>query len=338
MTDAIFLPMARYRVLFETLETVRLLDYPGSTWRGAFGHALKEVACTYPGLSCQGCPDNSQCPYPPLFESIDSGDPLRPYIFEPQAFSGYFPPGAILSLDLVLLGWLNNWLPLLAAAMQRLGERGLGQREPAHLRLVDFQCQIDPNREHWISVPLSDPDESDVQALQPFCIPPAPSRARLDLITPLKLKSRGVRIQPDALSGRELLIALARRMEACANVLDTLPLTPEPDQWFHDCETLIEGRELAWLDTHHYSNRQREALKLGGLTGRLWLGGPVLARIWTWLWLGQWLHLGSSTTIGLGRYAVRAAADGDWPRSRPPRRDSALIKIKNRSIRRVDQA
>ena len=334
MSEALFLPLARYRALYETLDAVRLPDYPGSTWRGAFGHAFKEVACAYPGLRCTGCPDSDQCPYPPLFESIDGGDALRPYVFEPQAYSGYFPPGAILTLDLVLLGWLNDWLPLLAAALQRLGERGLGQREPAHLRLADFQCQIDPNQEHWIPVPFADQEHTAGQTLQPFRIPPAPARARLDLLTPLKLKSRGVLIQPEALSGRELLIALARRIEACASVLDTLPLTPEPDQWFQGCETLIEGRELAWLDTHHYSSRQQEALKLGGLTGRLWLGGPVLARIWPWLWLGQWLHLGSSTTIGLGRYVVRAAADNDRPRSRSPRREG--VPIKNRSARRVD--
>lgn len=337
MSEALFLPMARYRVFYETLDAVRLLDYPGSTWRGAFGHALKEVACAYPGLSCTGCPDSGQCPYPPLFESIGSGDPFRPYVFEPQAFSGYFPPGAVLTLDLVLLGWMNDWLALLVAALQRLGERGLGQREPAQLRLVDVQCQIDPNQPQWISVPLPDQDVPDTPfgaGLQPFRIPPAPARVRLDLITPLKLKSRGVLIQPDTLNGRELLIALARRMEACASVLDTLPLTPEPDQWFEDSETLIEGRELTWLDTHHYSNRQHEVLKLGGLTGRLWLGGPVLRRIWPWLWLGQWLHLGSSTTIGLGRYSVRTATDGDRPRSGTPRRRSG--QLKNRSARRVN--
>jgi len=337
MTEALSLPLARYRVLFETLDAVRLPDYPGSTWRGAFGHALKEVACAYPGLRCQGCPDSAQCPYPPLFESIGSGDPLRPYVFEPQAFSGYFPPRAILTLDLVLLGWLNDWLALLAAALQRLGERGLGQREPAHLRLLDIQCQIDPNQEDWISVPCAD-QEVAAQVLQPFRIPLAPARARLDLITPLKLKSRGALIQPEGLSGRELLIALARRIEACASVMDTLPLTPEPDQWFQDCETLIERRELGWLDTHHYSNRQQEALKLGGLTGRLWLGGPVLARIWPWLWLGQWLHLGSSTTIGLGRYVVRAAADRERPDVRRRRSGSEGVPIKNRTARRVDKA
>jgi hypothetical protein len=319
-TEPLPLALARYRILYATLDTVRFPDYPGSTWRGAFGHAFKAVACRYPGLPCPGCPDAAECPYPPLFESLGSGDPLRPYVFEPLAFSGYFPPGVILTLDVVLLGWLNDWLPLLEAAWQRLGERGLGQREPARLELVDVQCQSDPNAEQWVTVPLADDGQSVALTLKPFQIPPAPARARLDLITPLKLKSRGVLIQPDALTGRELLIALARRMEACASVLDQLPLTPEPDQWFEDADTLIEGRQLDWLDTHHYSSRQREALKLGGLTGQLWLSGPVLARSWPWLWLGQWLHLGSSTTIGLGRYSIRAAADHDRARSLKPAR------------------
>lgn len=332
MTEALALPMARYRVLYEVRDAVRLLDYPGSAWRGAFGHALREVACAYPGMACPGCPERDPCPYPRLFESADSGDPFRPYIFEPLAFSGYFPPGAVLTLDLVLLGWLNDWLPLLEAALKRLGERGLGLREPAVLTLIDVQCQVDPHEERWISLHHSDEDAPDRHAPQVFRIPPPPARARLDLITPLKLKSRGTLIQPENLGGRELLIALARRIEACASVMETLPLTPEPDQWFQEAETLIEGAELAWLDTHHYSNRQREALKLGGLTGRLWLGGPVLARIWPWLWLGQWLHLGSSTTIGLGRYVVRVATERDRPRASPSYRQRT---IQNRPARRV---
>lgn len=327
LTESLHLPLARYRVLYETLDPLRLPDYPGSAWRGAFGHALKEVACVYPGLACMRCPDLRQCPYPPLFESIDSGDPVRPYIFEPLAYSGYFPPGALVNLDLVLMGWLNDWLALLVAALHRLGERGLGQREPAHLRLLEVRYQADPNENTWVQVQLAGQTAPQPLALGPFRIPLAPQRARMDLLTPLKLKSRGVLIQPQMLNGRELLIALARRFEACAPLMDELPLPPEPDQWFQDAETLIEAAELNWLDTHHYSNRQQEALKLGGLTGRLWLGGPVLKRIWPWLWLGQWLHLGSSVTIGLGRYAIRAAAESERPRLRPGRPPAPSPKL-----------
>ncbi len=305
MNTAVPLELVRYRAWFETSAPLRLRDYPGSAWRGAFGHAFKEVACARPGTDCPVCPDRSDCPYPPLFESAPGAEPFRPYVLEPQVFSGYFLSGSLLGLDVVVFGWLNGWLPLLSDALQRLGERGLGVREPVRLTFVDLQQQIGPSGEAWVSILQAGQGGGLAAPIEPFAIPPAPRRAILDLITPLKLKYRGELVQPGAFTAKDLLIALARRVEACAGVLEELPLTPEPGIWLADAETLIERAELTWEDTHHYSSRQREALKLGGLTGHLVLRGAVLERIWPWLWLGQWLHLGSSPTIGLGRYVVR---------------------------------
>lgn len=112
-------------------------------------------------------------------------------------------------------------------------------------------------------------------------------------------------MEPNAFTAKDLLESLAHRVKACASVLPGLPPTPR-ETWLDHAETLIEHAELGWHDTYHWSSRQHEALKLGGLTGRLSLRGAVLERIWPWLWLGQWLHLGSSTTIGLGRYVLNA--------------------------------
>ncbi len=303
---SVSLDLARYRAWFQTSASLQITDYPGSMWRGAFGHALKTAACTQRRPDCSTCAERYDCPYPQLFESTTAVEPVRPYVFEPQVFSGYFLSGSLLGLDLVVFGWLNGWLPLLNAALQQLGERGLGVREPVSLTLVDLQQQVGSDGADWRS--LWQPGSGDLIAAPSaaITIPPSPRRARLTLITPLKLKYRGALVQPDTFTAKDLLIALARRFEACASIMDTLPLTPEPDIWLAGAETLIERAELSWQDTHHYSSRQREALKLGGLTGHLVLRGAVLERIWLWLWLGQWLHLGSSTTTGLGRYVVQA--------------------------------
>ena len=287
---------------------MHLPDYPGSTWRGAFGHAFRAAACTWrhPPRTCRDCAERQECPYPSLFESDEGAQPVRPYVFEPQSFGGYFSPASPIMLDFVLFGWLNGWLPLIIDALQRLGARGLGLREPARLALTELRQQVGPNGEAW--APILQPGQpGPIQLpIEPLRIPPAPRRARLDLITPLRIKHRGAFVQPDVFCARDLLIALARRVEACATIMEELPLTPEPEQWLADADHLLERAHLAWRDTHHYSTRQREALKLGGLTGCLFLRGAALERIWPWLWLGQWLHLGASTTIGLGRYVLRA--------------------------------
>jgi len=33
----------------------------------------------------------------------------------------------------------------------------------------------------------------------------------------------------------------------------------------------------------------------------------LLAQVWPWLWLGQWLHVGKETVLGMGGYTLEAA-------------------------------
>ncbi|WP_242479479.1 CRISPR system precrRNA processing endoribonuclease RAMP protein Cas6 [Lamprobacter modestohalophilus] len=312
MITALPIELIRYRLIFETLDPLSLPDYPGSAWRGAFGHALKASACTQAHGQCNACTDRPGCPYPPLFDAEDEAAAVRPFVFEPHASSGYFPPGVPLSLDMVVFGWLNQWLPLLLDSFQALATQGLGQTQRARLRLVEVRAQTDAHHDRWHA--LTGFEQLRFGSLEscyppltlaPIAIPAPPSSAVLDFITPLRLKFRGRLVKADAFGARDLLITLARRMEACATLLESLPRPPAPEHWLAEADSLITQAQLAWRDTSHYSNRQREAMKLGGITGTLRLQGPVLERIWPWLWLGQWLHLGASSTIGLGQYRLR---------------------------------
>jgi hypothetical protein len=60
---------------------------------------------------------------------------------------------------------------------------------------------------------------------------------------------------------------------------------------------------MRWHDWTRYSSRQRQAMTLGGLVGKVELEGDiapfadVLAR-------GQWLHVGKNATFGLGHYRL----------------------------------
>lgn len=57
---------------------------------------------------------------------------------------------------------------------------------------------------------------------------------------------------------------------------------------------------------------------MSGIVGRAELSGEALAACLPLLWLGQWLHVGKGTSMGLGRYvlsfpddASREPATGD---------------------------
>ena len=54
--ESVTLPMVRYRIAFEVTEPVHLPEYSGSTIRGAFGGALRRVACMTRQKDCKACP------------------------------------------------------------------------------------------------------------------------------------------------------------------------------------------------------------------------------------------------------------------------------------------
>lgn len=60
-------PLARYRLEWRTTAPIRLPDYAGSMLRGAFGHALRSLACMTRAKTCEGCALLAGCPYPALF-------------------------------------------------------------------------------------------------------------------------------------------------------------------------------------------------------------------------------------------------------------------------------
>src|SRR5690606_12579235 len=63
------LPLNRYTFTVRALQSLRLPDYAGSMLRGAFGHALRRVACMTRMKECTGCPLLATCPYSQIFET-----------------------------------------------------------------------------------------------------------------------------------------------------------------------------------------------------------------------------------------------------------------------------
>jgi len=61
--------------------------------------------------------------------------------------------------------------------------------------------------------------------------------------------------------------------------------------------------DLRWCDWQRYSNRQQQAMSLGGVLGRVVLRGDLAAFL-QMLQAGQWLHIGKETTFGMGKYLL----------------------------------
>jgi hypothetical protein len=58
-----------------------------------------------------------------------------------------------------------------------------------------------------------------------------------------------------------------------------------------------------WTRWARYSGRQDRRMEWEGLVGPVEYDGDLKA-FWPYLLFGQWIHVGSGTTFGLGRYCL----------------------------------
>ena len=130
------LPVARYQFDVVAHTPIRLPDYAGSLLRGAFGHALRQVACITRAKDCAPCPLKAGCPYTTVFapgraassEGARMGlDIPAPYVIEPPEWGmRVVPAGETFTFHIVLVGRAIEHLPIIILAWRRALAKGLG--------------------------------------------------------------------------------------------------------------------------------------------------------------------------------------------------------------------
>jgi len=331
------LPVARYRFTARVQQPLSLPDYAGSLLRGQFGAALRNVACMTRQPTCPGCPLIQTCPYTRIFEAPpppkgshalqDFSQIPNPYVIEPPT------PGArVLDADddfefqLVLVGQAIEQLALVVFALQRALTQGLTrQRVPADLLQVDWLDELGAAHPIWHI-------ERPTLLAHPATVSPAPdldcasntiaasayaasagsldsgfcqidAHITLHIQTPLRLQSQGKPLRVGQLTARTLLAAVARRTALLMEFHAGQSGWGEAAKRItHLSQSLTDTQDLHWFDWTRYSSRQQQEMTLGGVLGRWTLHGApdVLAEIYPWLWLGQWLHVGKNASMGLG--------------------------------------
>lgn len=266
------------------------VEHAGSMLRGAFGHALKALAC-----ACGGEPHVLGCRYQQIFEPLPPLDWPSRYRDCPPAYV-LSPPApesssrTHLDFAFTLLGPSLTQRALIWEAWQHAAQQGLGNRRiSARLQAV-------------------------AHSTQPTAML-ASRQVRLQLTSPLLLKrkqvgqSRSEPIGPCALCVSDLLIALHRRL-TLTHGLYGVPASPLPplEQWLALGDSL--DLQACLLETHfsRHSNRQQQRMPLYGLSGTIDLRGPLDPTLLAALTLGQWLHIGGKTALGLGGYKLQGPA------------------------------
>ncbi len=328
-------PLARYRFDFEVISTIRLPDYAGSTLRGAFGHALRQLACVTRAKNCTGCLLAATCPYTSVFEPQKSASatlalatPPVPYVIEPPEWGArQYAPGETLAFHFTIVGRVIDQLPLCIMAWRRAFARGVGAGDgTAELLNVAYEeqtgvvpavganlfAQENQNRSNQFEPTTTNkliyrPGETVAEhpRLLTLAVQDVPAAVTLEFLTPLRLQENGHALPPSRLTPRPLLTALMRRASLLVEHHHGQPLlTPAQFTELSYAANGIAGQtHMEWRDWTRRSARQQCTMQLGGCIGTWTLTGD-LAPFWNFLRLGEYLHVGKEASFGLGQYRL----------------------------------
>ena len=320
------IPTLSLSLIFEALDPVHIPGFSGSVWRGAFGYALKRVACVMRMRPCEGCPLESSCVYTTIFDTRPvPGEGLftatarapHPFALVPEADCAVLAPGERLALGLTLAGRTAAWAPVALRAFAEAGERGVGWGR-GRLALAEVRGNDDTLL--WCPGEVL---RSPGATLPP--LPPLPRRARLMIKTPLRLKRGGRLVRPDEFALPDLITAVGRRVSEFSIHYGDGPLRQDFRVLKEAARSLpLSCRDLAWREFRRYSTRQRQWLPMGGIVGSAGLdfGTAIDAAeaLWPFLIVGARIGAGKAVTMGFGVYDVIAeddliAADGQCARA-----------------------
>jgi CRISPR-associated endoribonuclease Cas6 len=267
-------PISYYRLTC-ILGGLALPDYPGSGLRGAFGYALKKVCCINPSLVCAGCFASSQCLYFDFYEEKSKAHKYR-FASSYTSQSGF---------EIYLYASATDKLPYVLSAIKTMIEEiGLGvNRSLGSLKAIYADDALVYNGSKFDISKLSCSLFKPVKLSQ---------KLRIDLVTPLRLKSNEKRVDPEDIDILKVCLSILGRYN---ELIDN----PRQKQ-FITTKAVLLSKELVFTDTTRYSNRQNTKMNLGGFTGKF-LYDNVESEIGNILQLGEIIGVGKSCVFGLGQ-------------------------------------
>jgi len=306
------LPVARFQVFYEAQTPVQFPACAGSTWRGAFGYALKQSVCVTQEPSCQACLLQNACVYSQVFETparqasflgkVDKAP--HPYVLHPLNTSGqHYAVGDHLTIRLTLVGQALQHLAYFIHALQQLGQAGLGKGE-GRVQLLRVEQEVGLGTGQWQTVYAQGGTAQTLTVAAPS-IPQSPPQLRLQWQTPYRGVHRGQVMNAQQFQFQAWALGVLRRLSLLNACYTGEALALDFKMLQQVASVLsISAAEFYWYDWARYSNRQRHKVPMGGLLGECRLPTTGLEPFWPWLWWGQWLHVGKGAVMGMGEYRL----------------------------------
>lgn len=296
----------------------------GSVLHGALGRALYQVSCVAPKLpSCIECSLCDACGFPTFFGKRESASPsrthslkgmhdARPLIIRTDVEDmADFQADDVVTFDLVLIGHTAYLVPYLVAALRQMAGLGLGrdrvQFEPLGVWATGRKGYEEPV---WRpGTPVAHPEQMPILNLAALS-PLGGSLGRgfsLKFRTPLRITERDGNLVR-TLPLEAFLRALRRRLElaewlsrgASPNDKGALARIELPT----DFEVDPPDCRFRSVRLSRFDEKQGKLYPLEGLRGDVAYRGRGLDVLEPYLRLGQWLHVGRSTSFGFGQFEI----------------------------------
>lgn len=301
--------------------------YSGSMLRGAFGTALRAMTCVTDLPACKACPLKTHCRFPRIFERPAlmpaSVQAVNPYVLHTPPPSTY-QSGDIWHFKMSIMGDAIGDNTLIIRAWQQALAQGLGVHAPfQRARLLYVRLGETLLFDHS-DIDNSDKNSGKIKALpvthsqidcHPSGTPASVDQLNLQFLTPFRHQQKGRIVnQAQVLDTATFLASLYNRIRLCQR-------HHSPDiPWrigyedYHafkaDILQLDMTADVRPANISRRSSRQQRKIHLHAMDGCIHLSDPnrsgALERLLPALRLGELLHIGKSTTLGLGQYKIIA--------------------------------
>ena len=291
-----------------------LPPFKGSTFRGAFGVALKRVVCALRRQECLNCLLNSRCVYSFFFEqknglskgSKGDGSIPHPFVIEPPLTTRTrFQAGDALDFTLLLFGRATEYLPYCVYAFDQMGQTGIGK----HVNGRRAGFVLKEVRSGSSGETIYSSQDRRLQRLNfssELRLPEPPAagtgQITIHLETPLRVKQEN-HLTAD-LPFHVLIRAALRRVSTLFTHYGGGEPTLDYRGMVQRAQTVeIVESDLRWVDWERYSNRQEIKMLMGGISGSITYSGDI-GEFLPVLRICEEVHLGKQTTFGLGKIRI----------------------------------
>lgn len=294
-----------WQVFCEPSDTVALGNFPGNALRGAFGYAFKNAVCIFRKSTCESCEFREKCSYSAVFsnKTDSSRDFTKMYFFEGNGKEPYYHTEPF-SFKLGLFSAAMKVAPYIVATLIKMGRAGVGiHRGKFRITgIVSLAWGIEVyNAEgNYINLELNSPTFSSFLHEEKI-----KDKVLVEFVTPVTIKKQGRYLFSPLLE--DLYIAVIRRIKQLYFIQFGKPIFLE--KTFERDGAYINSIKTAIKHIRRYSARQEyKSISFSGFVGKM-----TVEQLSPWnyylLKLGELMHIGKGTTMGLGKYIVNAVSD-----------------------------